>query len=73
MTNEQHVQQESSPSSAIKQLLESEEITVINIGLSRFFETLDAEGVDVQHVNWRPPAGGDDNLDGMLDVLGRGE
>jgi hypothetical protein len=39
---------------------------VINVGLELFAETLRAEGVQVLHVAWRPPAGGDARLAGLL-------
>jgi len=34
-------------------------IGVVNIGLKSFAENLEKQGIDVIHVNWRPPAGGD--------------
>ena len=33
-------------------------LRVINIGLAIFVEQLEADGVAVVHVDWRPPAGG---------------
>jgi hypothetical protein len=30
---------------------------LINVGLEAFAETLEAQGVRVVHVDWRPPAG----------------
>jgi len=33
-------------------------LRVINLGLELFAEELDAAGVEVVHVDWRPPAGG---------------
>ena len=33
-------------------------LRVINIGLEVFAQELEAEGVSVVHVDWRPPAGG---------------
>lgn len=44
-------------------------IKVINIGLELFAETLKAQGVDVIHVDWRPPAGGDKKMAELLDKL----
>ncbi|HIE23291.1 MAG TPA: fdrA domain protein [Candidatus Korarchaeota archaeon] len=32
---------------------------VINIGTKLFYESLRAQNVEVVHVEWRPPAGGD--------------
>ena len=33
-------------------------LRVINIGLELFAQELEADGVTVIHVDWRPPAGG---------------
>ncbi|HEX9843452.1 MAG TPA: fdrA domain protein [bacterium] len=41
-------------------------LQVINIGLELFADNLRAEGVEVVHVAWRPPAGGDARLAGVL-------
>ena len=45
-------------------------LKVVNIGLEGFAEELSAEGVDVQHVDWAPPAGGDARLAALLSKLG---
>jgi FdrA protein len=42
---------------------------VINLGLPLFAETLSGEGVRVLHVDWRPPADGDEELARMLAAL----
>ncbi len=39
---------------------------VVNVGLTMFAETLDALGVPVVHVDWRPPAGGDARIAALL-------
>jgi FdrA protein len=41
----------------------------INIGVYDFAETLQIQGVQVVHVNWTPPAGGDPELMELLDQL----
>lgn len=41
----------------------------INIGVVDFAETLKIQGVQVIHVNWTPPAGGDPELMELLDQL----
>jgi hypothetical protein len=51
------------------QLLESAEVQVINIGLSRFADTFEQEGMQFIQVDWRPPPDGLGDLAGMLDVL----
>jgi hypothetical protein len=52
----------------IKTLL-SEPIIVINIGLSQFAISLEAQGVEVVQVDWTPPAGGDKEMMDLLDSL----
>jgi FdrA protein len=41
----------------------------INIGVVDFAETLKIQWVQVIHVNWTPPAGGDPELMELLDQL----
>ncbi len=45
------------------------EVKVINVGLEGFAETLQGLGVPVVQVDWRPPAGGDPRLAGLLAKL----
>ncbi|MFQ5899694.1 MAG: fdrA domain protein [Candidatus Methylomirabilia bacterium] len=42
---------------------------VINLGLDAFALELQATGVPVVHVDWRPPAGGDLRLVKLLALL----
>ncbi len=42
---------------------------VINLGLEAFALELQAAGVPVVHVDWRPPAGGDPRLAALLAKL----
>ena len=44
-------------------------IRVVNVGLEMFAEILEAEGVEVIHVDWRPPAGGDPRMAQLLAAL----
>ncbi|MBI1724456.1 MAG: hypothetical protein HYR52_02325 [Candidatus Tectomicrobia bacterium] len=44
-------------------------LRVVNIGLELFAEELRAEGVEVVHVDWQPPAGGNPRLAGLLERL----
>jgi len=41
-------------------------LSVINLGLDVFALDLQAAGVPVVHVDWRPPAGGDPRLLALL-------
>lgn len=43
-----------------------EVLRVVNIGLEDFAEALRAQGVDVVHADWSPPAGGDVRLAALL-------
>ena len=44
-------------------------LRVVNLGLELFAETLEADGVSVVQVDWRPPAGGDVRLAALLAAL----
>ncbi len=44
----------------------NEPIVAINLGLQVFSESLEDQEVEVVHVNWSPPAGGDQE---MMDIL----
>jgi len=52
-----------------KQLLE-QPLKVINIGLEGFAMELKQQGVEVVHVDWVPPAGGDPKMADLLSKLG---
>ncbi|MEX0788993.1 MAG: acyl-CoA synthetase FdrA, partial [Anaerolineales bacterium] len=45
-------------------------LQAVNIGLVSFFESLVAQGAQAIHVDWRPPAGGDQDLMEILARLG---
>jgi FdrA protein len=55
--------------SEINELLE-EPLKIVNIGLEGFARELDQQGVEVVHVDWAPPAGGDPKLADLLSKLG---
>jgi FdrA protein len=44
-------------------------LVAINLGLESFHDALAEAGAEVVHVEWRPPAGGDDRLRAILDKL----
>lgn len=46
-----------------------EKMSVINLGLPSFFESVKDQGAPCVHVDWRPPAGGDVRLIEILDRL----
>ncbi len=46
---------------------------LVNVGLRSFYDSVRAQGADVAHVDWRPPAGGDPELARLLAKLDRPE
>jgi uncharacterized UPF0146 family protein len=54
--------------SKIEELL-TEPIIVVNIGLGQFARSLEEQGVEVVLVDWKPPAGGDQEMMALLDNL----
>jgi len=44
-------------------------LQVINLGLETFAESIRVQGAPVQHVDWRPPAGGNPRIIHLLDSL----
>jgi FdrA protein len=47
----------------------NEELKVINLGLPQFAQSLEQQEVDVVHILWTPPAGGDQEMIDLLDQL----
>ncbi len=45
-------------------------LVVVNLGLKSFAVELEQQGVEVLHVDWTPPAGGDPKLADLLSKLG---
>lgn len=41
----------------------------VNLGVQDFAENLQAQGAEVIHVDWSPPAGGDEEMAELLDTL----
>lgn len=52
-----------------EQLKLPDKLVVINLGLENFADHLEVQGVEVIRVNWRPPAGGDQEMIALLDQL----
>lgn len=46
-------------------------LAAINIGLESFYDSLTAQGAAAVHVEWRPPAGGNERMMGLLAQLKR--
>ena len=45
------------------------QLIVINIGLRGFSESLEDQEVEVVHIDWNPPAGGDREMIDLLENL----
>lgn len=52
-----------------KEKLFHKELKVINIGIEMFADDLERQDVDVVHVDWQPPAGGDLDMLKLLEKL----
>lgn len=46
------------------------ELVVVNVGPRLFAEALEKQGYRTAQVDWRPAAGGDREMQAILDVLG---
>lgn len=44
-------------------------LTAINVGLESFYESLTSQGAQAVHVEWRPPAGGNERLASLLQKM----
>jgi FdrA protein len=44
-------------------------LKIINIGLQNFAESMLEQDVEVVHIYWEPPAGGDEEMINLLDKL----
>lgn len=45
------------------------DLKIVNLGLKSFATDLKEQGVKVIHVDWRPPAGGNERMAKLLDKL----
>jgi hypothetical protein len=55
--------------SDVKSEIFSQPLVVINLGLENFARNLEIQGVEVIRVDWKPPAGGDQEMIDILDQL----
>ena len=44
-------------------------LKVVNLGLESFYQDLKRQSVETIHVDWRPPAGGNEKMLGLLGKL----
>ena len=54
--------------SSVTDLLQNP-IVALNVGLKKFSQSLQEQQVDVQQVDWVPPAGGEQDMIDLLDQL----
>ena len=47
-----------------------QQLRIINVGLEAFAAELSGQGVQVTHLQWSPPAGGNDRMASLLARLG---
>lgn len=59
------------PESPVELEILTAPVAAINLGLESFAASLEDQGARAVHVDWRPPAGGDDRLLAILDKLRR--
>jgi FdrA protein len=60
-----HFQPEGYPPVALDRFTQSP-LAAINVGLESFYASLKAQGANAVHVDWRPPAGGNEKLAAIL-------
>jgi len=54
--------------SGVENLLQNGPV-VINVGLEGFAESIEDQDTPVVHIDWSPPAGGDEDMANLLDQL----
>jgi len=47
----------------------NENLKVVNIGIESFFDSMNDQNIPVVHVEWKPPAGGNEKLIDILEKL----
>ena len=47
----------------------SQPVAAINVGLESFYDSLREQGAKAVHVDWKPPAGGDEELQAILQKM----
>ncbi len=48
----------------------AEQLKVVNIGISTFADDLHSQNIEVINVDWKPPAGGDEEMLKLLEKVG---
>lgn len=58
---------------SVLKLFEKGQVSVINVGLPSFADDLKKQGLEVTHVDWRPPAGGNKRIQELLEKVKRSQ
>jgi len=67
--NKPAAQESSRPAVPVNLVTLQKPLSAINVGLESFAENLVAQGVPTVHVEWRPPAGGNEKLMAILERM----
>jgi len=51
----------------------TEPLAAVNVGLESFYNSLITQGARAVHVDWRPPAGGNEKLAAILAKMKKGK
>jgi hypothetical protein len=54
---------------ATNEIVSGKALKVINVGLEVFYQSLVSQGLEPVHVDWQPPAAGDERLARLLERL----
>lgn len=54
---------------ATNEIVPGKALKVINVGLEIFYQSLVSQGLEPVHVDWQPPAAGDERLAKLLERL----
>ncbi|NLO85807.1 MAG: hypothetical protein GX096_10340 [Clostridiales bacterium] len=54
----------------LQELFDAKELVVVNVGVSAFGEAIQKQGAQVIQVDWKPMAGGDDEMLKLLEMMG---
>ena len=63
------VSTESAPEIQLEPLTAGQPLAAINVGVEMFHDSLESQGARVVHVDWRPPAAGDERMMALLTQL----
>jgi FdrA protein len=53
-----------------KKTILNQKLKIVNIGIPTFADDLRSQDIEVVHVDWKPPAGGDIEMLRLLEKLG---